>query len=69
MNFTKYKATAPKKMKRKGSKKITVGLKKATRYTRQYAVNLTKAMSAVRSLLKVNKIGLKSGIRLAKTSG
>jgi len=75
MNFTKYKAakTEEKKMKRKGSKELTKnakgGLKKTTRYTRQFAVNLTKAMSAVRLLLKVNKTNLKSGIRLSKTSG
>ena len=45
------------------------GIQKATRYTRQFAVNLIKSMSAVRSLLKVNKSGLKSGIRLSKTNG
>ena len=58
-------------MKRKGSKQLTnhpLGLKKTTRYTRQFSINLTKAMSAVRSLLKVNK-NAKSGLKLSKTSG
>ena len=62
MNFIKYKGTNEKtaltKNKRKGSKalKATKGsVKKNTRYTRQFAVNLTKAMSTVKSLLKINK--------------
>lgn len=65
MNFIKYKGTNEKaaliKNKRKGSKALKAntqkvgGVKKNTRYTRQFVVNLTKAMSTVKALLKINK--------------
>lgn len=67
INLTKYKNTLGKKKLQKGKAKKITTTKSKKKITRQFSVNLTKAMSAIRALLAVSKkrqIGTRSTKKL-----